>query len=139
MRTISLQLRRAIIALMMTAILLPVSTAAQRHFYIAPDDHTDYLWTADEATYRQAFLTSIDYYLNKMDATQQNPPDSQMRWNCDGSLWMWEYERNRTPQQFERFLSRIRDGHMSVALNPLVLVQGGSGAEAVLRGIIRAR
>lgn len=108
---------------------------AQKRFYIAPDDHTDYFWVADDVTYRQSFLTMIDYYLNKMDATQNNPSDTQMRWNCDGSLWMWEYEKNRTPQQFERFLSRIRDNHMSVALNPLVLVQGGAPAETVLRGM----
>src|SRR5688572_16082860 len=104
---------------------------AQKRFYIAPDDHTDYFWTADDAAYRQVFLTSIDYYLNKMDQTQGNPSDTQMRWQCDGSLWMWEYERNRTPQQFERFMSRIRDGHMSVALNALVLAQGGAPAESV--------
>ncbi|MFT3746632.1 MAG: hypothetical protein QM785_20355 [Pyrinomonadaceae bacterium] len=108
---------------------------AQKRFYIAPDDHTDYFWVADDVTYRQSFLRMIDYYLNKMDATQNNPSDTQMRWNCDGSLWMWEYEKNRTPQQFERFLSRIRDNHMSVALNPLVLVQGGAPAESVLRGM----
>ena len=107
----------------------------QRRFYIAPDDHTDYYWTADGTTYRQSFLTMIDYYLDKMDATAGNPSDSQMRWQCDGSLWMWEYERNRTAAQFDRFMGRIRDGHMSVALNPLVLVQGGSPAEAVLRGM----
>lgn len=66
---------------------------AQKRFYIAPDDHTDYFWVADDVTYRQAFLTMSDYYLNKMDATQNNPSDTQMRWNCDGSLWMWEYEK----------------------------------------------
>lgn len=109
--------------------------SAQRRFYIAPDDHTDYYWTADGDTYRQAFLTMTDYYLNKMDQTAGNPPDTQMRWNCDGSLWMWEYEHNRLPAQFSRFLDRVRDGHMSVALNPLVLVQGGSPAEAVIRGM----
>lgn len=111
------------------------ATFAQKRFYIAPDDHTDYMWLADEATYRQSFLTMIDYYLNKMDATAANPSDQQMRWNCDGSLWMWEYERNRTPAQFSRMMSRVRDGHMSVALNPLVLSQGGSPTEAVLRGM----
>jgi alpha-mannosidase len=111
------------------------AAAGQKRFYIAPDDHTDYFWTGTDVQYRQAFLAMTDYYLNKMDATQANPPDTRMRWNCDGSLWMWEYERNRTPAQFERFLSRIRDGRMSVALNPLVLVQGGAPAESVLRGM----
>lgn len=119
----------------LTSVLLVVPASAQKRFYISPDDHTDYLWTADETTYRQSFLSMIDYYLNKMDATAANPADQQMRWNCDGSLWMWEYERNRTPAQFERMMSRVRDGHMSVALNPLVLVQGGSPTEAVLRGM----
>ncbi|MEJ7623972.1 MAG: hypothetical protein WKF34_08250 [Pyrinomonadaceae bacterium] len=124
-----------IVGIVLVLASLAVCTLAQRRFYIAPDDHTDYMWTADEATYRQSFLTMIDYYLGRMDATQSNPSDTQMRWNCDGSLWMWEYERNRTPQQFERFISRIRDGHMSVAMNPLVLAQGGSPTEAVLRGM----
>src|SRR5436189_5628537 len=118
-----------------TIVAASLSCLGQRRFYIAPDDHTDYYWTADGSTYRQAFLTMTDYYLNKMDATAANLPDRQMRWNCDGSLWMWEYERNRTAAQFSRFLDRVRDGHMSVALNPLVLIQGGSPAEAVLRGM----
>jgi alpha-mannosidase len=109
--------------------------AQQKRFYIAPDDHTDYFWIADDVTYRQSFLTMIDYYLNKMDATQGNPSDQQMRWQCDGSLWMWEYERNRTAAQFQRFINRIQDGHLSVPLNPLVLVNGGAPAEAVLRGM----
>ena len=126
---------KPLLAILTAVILLSFGANAQRRFYIAPDDHTDYFWVADDVTYRQSFLTMIDYYLNKMDATQTNPSDTQMRWSCDGSLWMWEYERNRTPQQFERFLSRIRDGHMSVALNPLVLVQGGAPAETVLRGM----
>jgi alpha-mannosidase len=111
------------------------SAEAQRRFYIAPDDHTDYYWTADGTTYRQAFLTMSDYYLDKMDQTQGNTSDTQMRWNCDGSLWMWEYEKNRTVSQFDRFINRIRDGHMNVPLNPLVLVNGGTPAEAVLRGM----
>ncbi len=111
------------------------SADAQRRIYIAPDDHTDYFWIADDVTYRQSFLTMIDYYLNKMDETASNPSDHQMRWECDGSLWMWEYERNRTQAQFDRFINRIRDGHMSVPLNALVLVNGGAPAEAVLRGM----
>lgn len=116
--------------------MLPATGAvAQKRFYISPDDHTDYFWTADDVAYRQAFVSMIDYYLDKMDQTAANPSDTQMRWNCDGSLWMWEYEKNRTPQQFERMMSRVRDGHMSVALNALVLVQGGSPAEAVIRGM----
>src|SRR5438477_7026614 len=126
---------KIVLTSILAAVFLASFVSAQKRFYIAPDDHTDYYWTADGNTYRQAFLTMIDYYLDKMDATAANPPDTQMRWNCDGSLWMWEYEHNRTPAQFNRFLDRIRDGHMNVALNALVLVQGGAPAEAVLRGM----
>lgn len=123
------------IAAVALGLLVSSNIAAQKRFYIAPDDHTDYYWSADGAAYRQAFLTMTDYYLDKMDATQSNPSDTQMRWNCDGSLWMWEYEHNRTATQFSRFMDRVRDGHMSVPLNALVLVQGGAPAEAVLRGM----
>ena len=130
-----LQRSKSIAATFLLLTVLSALASAQRRFYISPDDHTDYFWIADDVTYRQAFLNMIDYYLNKMDQTQNNPSDQQMRWNCDGSLWMWEYEKNRTPQQFERFMSRIRDGHMSVPLNALVLAQGGSPAESVIRGM----
>ena len=128
--------RALIVFTCLSAILLAaLSVEAQRRFYIAPDDHTDYYWTADGNTYRQVFLSMTDYYLDKMDATQQNPSDTQMRWNCDGSLWMWEYEHNRTTAQFDRFINRVRDGHMNVPLNALVLVNGGAPAEAVIRGM----
>src|SRR5436190_1529017 len=70
-----------IAAIFIFGIFLSMNASAQRRFYMAPDDHTDYYWTADGNTYRQAFLTMIDYYLDKMDATQGNPSDTQMRWN----------------------------------------------------------
>jgi len=109
--------------------------AQQTRVYLAPDDHTDLWWTADEATYQQAFLATIDYYLGEMDATAGAPSDFQARWNCDGSLWMWTYEHNRTAADFQRFLSRVADGHMSVPLNPLCVCLGGAPAEAVLRSM----
>lgn len=109
--------------------------AVAKWIYIAPDDHTDYMWTADEATYRQAFLDMLDYYLDLADSTEGNPAEYQSRWNCDGSFWVWEYERNRTPAQFERLIDRIRDGHITVPLNPLAVVCGGMPAEAVLRSM----
>lgn len=125
-----------------TAILLlccqlfwPARAFSQKRIYIAPDDHTDYMWTADEETYRQAFLEMTDYYLNQMDATAGNPSPYQGRWNCDGSFWMWTYERNRSAAEFQRFINRIRDGHLSVPLTALVSVYGGTPAEAVLRGM----
>jgi alpha-mannosidase len=111
---------------------------SRKRIYIAPDDHTDYMWTADEATYRQAFLEMLDYYLDLADATQSNPPEYQSRWNCDGSFWLWTYEKNRTAAQFQRLMDRIRDGHISAPLNALVVCLGGAPAEAVLRGMYYA-
>jgi alpha-mannosidase len=108
---------------------------ATKRIYLAPDDHTDYMWTADEATYRAAFLEMLDYYLNAADSTAGNLPEYQSRWNCDGSFWIKTYEQNRTGAQFDRLIGRIRDGHISMPLNPLCVVLGGAPAEAVLRGM----
>ncbi|NWG74992.1 MAG: hypothetical protein HXY24_10360, partial [Rubrivivax sp.] len=106
-----------------------------KRIYIALDDHTDYMWTADEATYQQAFLDMIDYYLDLADATEGNRPEHQSRFNCDGSFWLWTYEKNKPKTDYERLISRIRDGHISIPLNPLVILYGGVPAEAVLRGM----
>jgi alpha-mannosidase len=114
---------------------LLAAPAATKRIYLAPDDHTDYMWTADEATYRAAFLEMLDYYLDKADSTAGNAPPYQSRWNCDGSFWVWEYERNRNAAQFQRLINRIRDGHIGVPLNPLCVVLGGAPAEAVVRGM----
>lgn len=133
-----MNLRTVTLALLLPVIALTSALTAHgqpKRFYIAPDDHTDYYWIADGEAYREAFLRMTDYYLDKMDETAGLPSDQQMRWSADGSFWMWEYERNRTPQQFERMIERVRDGHLSVPLNPLVLVNGGAPAEAVLRGM----
>ena len=109
-------------------------TAAKR-VYIANDDHTDYVWTADEATYRQAFLEMFDYYLNLADTTANESAQFQSRFNADGSLWMWTYEKNRTAAEFQRLINRIKDGHITVPLNAIVTLVGGQPAEAVLRGM----
>lgn len=114
---------------------LCVCAFSQKRIYVAPDDHTDYMWTADEATYRQAFLDMLDYYLAQADATQSNPSQYQSRWNCDGNFWMWTYERNRSSSDFQRLTNRIRDGHVSVPLTEIVSVYGGAPAEGVLRGM----
>jgi alpha-mannosidase len=127
-----------ILSLMAVPPLVSGAPLEQRRIYIAPDDHTDYVWSADEETYRQAFLETLDYYLDQADKTASNAPEHQSRWNCDGSLWMWIYERNKTPAQFERFLQRVRDGHISVPLNPLVSCYGGTPLEAILRGMYYA-
>ncbi len=114
------------------------SQTTPKRIYLAPDDHTDYFWTADEDTYRQAFIEMLDYYLNLADATANELPEHQSRWNCDGSYWLWVYEKNKTATDFQRLISRIRDGHISAPLNALVVCLGGAPAEAVLRGMYYA-
>ena len=116
----------------------PAAPTATQRVYIAPDDHTDYMWTADEAAYRQAFIDMLDYYLDLADSTASEPTEYQSRWNCDGTLWVWEYQKNKTSAQFDRLMNRIRDGHISVPLNPLCVVLGGAPAEGVLRSMYYA-
>ncbi len=131
MRTI---ISRFFILLLITFI--AQETLAQKRIYIAPDDHTDYMWKGNEQQYQSAFLEMTDYYLNQMDATAGSPSPHQARWNADGSFWMWTYQKNRTQAQFQRLINRIKDGHFSMPLNALVLSNGGTPAEAVLRGML---
>jgi alpha-mannosidase len=112
--------------------------AQSRRVYLGADDHTDYLWSGDEETYRQAMVGMLDYYLDLADATEQSPAEHQSRWNCDGSFWVWEYERSKPAAAVERLVRRIRDGHISVPLNALVSTYGGTPAEATLRGMYYA-
>jgi alpha-mannosidase len=109
--------------------------AQPKKIYIALDDHTDYVYTLGEEEHRQIFLETLDYYLNLADATANNPAEYQSRWNCDGSFWLWTYEKNKTPAEFERLINRVRSGHISVPLTALVSTYGAQPAEAVLRGM----
>ena len=111
---------------------------AEKTIYLAPDDHTDYFWTADDVQYRAAFIETLDYYLGQIDKTQNDPDPFQARWNCDGTLWLWEYEHNKSAAEFERLMKRVTDGHISCPLNALVSTYGAQPAEAVLRGMYYA-
>ena len=112
--------------------------AQQKRLYIAIDDHTDYMWTADEATYDSAFVRMLDFYLEKIDSTRHLPPDQQARFNTDGSIWLRAYERLRSPQQFQKLVAAIRSGHISSPLHMLVNCYGAQPTEAVLRGMYHA-
>ena len=121
--------------------LLSLSTASaqqSKRLYIANDDHTDYMWTADEAAYDTAFVHMLDYYLRQIDSTKQEPADFQARFNCDGSYWLRAYQKYRSPAQFTRLIEAIRSGHISSPLNSLVSTYGAQPTEAVLRGMYYA-
>jgi alpha-mannosidase len=129
--------RRLLLALpLLLAVCLLVGHlwATQIRIYLAPDDHTDFIWSATEAQYTSAFLTMLDYYLAQADNTAGLPSPYQSRFNTDGSYWLWTYERNRTAT-FERLITRLKDGHISSPLTPLVCTYGGQPAEGVLRGM----
>lgn len=110
-------------------------TTALKQIFVAPDDHTDFFWTADENTYRDAFVEMIDHYLHLADDTANLPLPQQSRWNCDGHFWLWEYEKNKTAAEFQTLINRLSDGHISAPLNALCVCLGGAPAEAVLRGM----
>ncbi len=106
--------------------------------YLANDDHTDYMWTADAETYGRVFVEQLDYYLKLTDETLGNPPPYQSRFNTDGSLWLWEYERRKSPAAFARVIARLKSGHLSSPLNAAVSCYGAQPTEAVLRGMYYA-
>lgn len=112
--------------------------AQKKRIYLALDDHTDFMWTANAARYDSAFVNMLDYYLDKIDSTRSSPDDFQVRFNCDGSRWMQAYQRFRTSKQFDRLISAIKSGHISVPLNALINCYGGMPTEAAIRGMYYA-
>ncbi len=106
-------------------------------FYIANDDHTDYVWTADEATYKGVMLSTLDNYLVQIDSSIRAglPFEYQSKFNCDGNFWFWLYEKNKSRAAMNNLISRVKSGHISVPYNPLAVLYGGLPAEASLRGM----
>lgn len=110
----------------------------QKKIYIGLDDHTDYMWTGDEETYRNVFLETLDYYIKLNDSTSNLPYAYQNKWNCDGSYWVHTYEKNRSPQQFNQLLRQIKAGKITVPLNSMIVLMGAAPAEATLRDMYYA-
>jgi alpha-mannosidase len=125
-------------SLLASPLTLAQTKAEPRRIYFANDDHTDYMWTANEDTYRRVLNEMLDYYLDLADTTATNPPEHRSRWHADGSFWLWNYERTRTPAEFARLIARVRDGTIGVPLNALVSCYGAQPTEAVLRGMLYA-
>lgn len=115
-----------------------VLVAQQKRLYIANDDHTDYMWTANEAKYDSAFVKMLDYSLLQIDSTQNYPSNFQARFNADGSLWLKKYQKYRTEKQFNKLIAAIKSGHISSPLHMLVNCYGGQPTEAVIRGMFYA-
>jgi alpha-mannosidase len=134
----SLRIKRTVVALFVGVFVCAAADAQTRKFYIANDDHTDYMWVADASACRAAFLEMLDYYLDLADSTSGAESDFQSRFACDGSYWIRTYEQSRTASQFERLIGRIRSGHITVPMTLLNLCYGGMPAEAILRSLYYA-
>lgn len=110
-----------------------------KRIYIANDDHTDYFWMGTDEDYREAFIAMLDFYMDQAESTALvNPPHARGRFSTDGSLWVWEYEHNKTPAEFDRLVEHMRDGTITMPLHSLILNYGAMPAEAVLRDMYYA-
>ena len=115
--------------------LLPLWLLAQTdRIYLAPDDHTDYLRSGHVSDYETWIPLMIDHYLDLNDDTIGVPPPFRSKWNCDGAYWMAIYQRNRSADQFDRFVRQLQDGRMTIPLNMLVSTYGGNTTEGAIRG-----
>lgn len=118
--------------------LILISQEIPTRIYIANDDHTDYMWTANVKQYDSSFVRMLDYYISQIEATASNPSDFQARFNCDGSYWLKTYEKYRSPMQFKKLVTMIKSGHISSPLNTLANTYGSQPTEAVIRGMFDA-
>jgi alpha-mannosidase len=131
--------RRAAVALIVFGAAVSFCSAAEpTRIYLANDDHTDFMWTADADTYADVFVDMLDFHLKLADETATNPAPYRNRFNADGSLWLSTYKRRKTPAEFARLIARIKDGTISVPLNTVVSTYGAQPVEAVLRGMYYA-
>lgn len=112
--------------------------AEPTRIYIGNDDHTDYMWATDAETYDDIFVDMLDFHLGLTEQTLGKPSPFRNRFNTDGSLWLWHYERKKSPADFARLIARIKEGYISSPLNTIVACYGGQPVEAVLRGMYYA-
>jgi alpha-mannosidase len=111
---------------------------AQSRLYLSNDNHTDYMWSADEPTYDTAFVNMIDAWMANNNATSNNLPDYQTKFNCDGTYWAWAYEKHKTAGQFQDFINQIKNEKIVLPMNPLIITYGCVPAEAAIRGMYYA-
>lgn len=113
-------------------------SAQKKKIYLAPDDHTDYMWTSNEENYKQAFIETLDYYMKLNDSTAHLPYALQHKWNCDGSYWIYIYEKNKSKEEFEKLIGQIKAEKITVPLNGLISNFGMAPLEATLRDMYYA-
>ena len=113
-------------------------SAQQKKIYLAPDDHTDFMWSSNEDGYKQAFLETLDYYIKLNDSTANEPYSYQSKWNCDGSYWVYTYEQNRSKEQFALLIRQMKEEKITVPLNGLISLFGMVPFEATLRDMYYA-
>lgn len=123
--------RLLILALALAA--MPPRGAEAHRVYLANDNHTDYGWNDTVEHYDAAMLSEIDYYLNRIDATAGNPPAEQARFNADCWYYLYLYQQHRSAAQFQRLIDALRTGHITVPLNPFVVLYGALPTEAAIR------
>ncbi len=114
------------------------AVAQQKTIYIAPDCHTDFMWSADQDQYNTAFVEMLDYYIQQNEDTAGEPYAFRSKWNCDGSYWVYAYSKQRSKEQFEKLISQIRSGAITVPMNTLNSVQGAAPTEAAIRDMYYA-
>lgn len=112
--------------------------AQPKKIYLANDDHTDYMWTGDEETYKNAFSEMLDYYIKLNDSTASLPYNQQSKWNCDGSYWVYNYRETRSAAQFGKLIKQIKEGKITVPLNSMIVLMGAAPAEATIRDMYYA-
>ncbi len=109
------------------------ANAQQKTIYIAPDCHTDFMWSADQEQYGDAMVEMLDYYIRQNEATAGEPYPLRGKWNCDGSYWVYAYSKQRSGESFEKLISQIRSGAITVPMNTLNSVHGAAPTEAAIR------
>ena len=127
-----------IITIVILTLIVGTINAQPKKLYLALDDHTDYMWSSTEEGYRKAFLETLDYYIKLNDSTANEPYEYQSKWNCDGSIWVYEYEKNRSKDQFAQLIRQIKAEKITVPLNTVASLMGIAPLEATLRDMYYA-
>lgn len=132
------KIQAALLSAALAGLVAPAAASAQERIYLANDDHTDYMWSGNAAYYRGAFARMLEYYMTQAETTAYYPDDARGRFNTDGTLWVSEYEATHTPAQFERLVSHLRMGTITMPLNVVAQLYGSMPAEAVIRSFAYA-